>query len=198
MNTIPKIAIIDPNTLAVLGLKGILENMMPNISVSTYGSFSELISDTPDYFFHYFVATQIVMEHTQFFIERIHKTFVLTTSVNVGTQLQRFHTLCVNQPEPLLIKALLQWEQSVHRHGNHFPTDIQEPPQPEQLSPREIEVLQLIVQGLMNKEIADRLNISLSTVITHRKKIIEKLGMKGVGALTVYAVMNGYVDVDRI
>ena len=50
----------------------------------------------------------------------------------------------------------------------------------------------------MNKVIADRLNIGLTTVITHRKKIIEKLGMKSVGALTVYAVMNGYVDVDRI
>jgi DNA-binding CsgD family transcriptional regulator len=198
MKEIPQIAIIDPNTLAALGLKNILENMMPKVTVCTFGSFAELIADTPDYFFHYFVATQIVLEHTQFFFERLHKTIVLTMSVSVGTQLQRFHTLCVNQPEAILIKALLHLEQSAHSHGRNFPSVITPENTDEILSPREIEVLQLIVCGLLNKEIANRLNISLSTVITHRKNIIEKLGMKSVGALTIYAVMNGYVDVDRV
>ena len=56
----------------------------------------------------------------------------------------------------------------------------------------------LIVRGYINKEIADRLNIGLATVITHRKNIMEKLGIKSVSALTIYAVMNGYVDVDSI
>ena len=66
------------------------------------------------------------------------------------------------------------------------------------LSDREIEVLSLIVQGLINKEIADRLNIGLTTVITHRKNIMDKLGMKSVSALTIYAVMHGYVDISKI
>ena len=56
----------------------------------------------------------------------------------------------------------------------------------------------LIVRGYINKEIADRLNIGLTTVISHRKNIMEKLGLKSVSALTIYAVMNGYVDVDKI
>ena len=46
------------------------------------------------------------------------------------------------------------------------------------LSDREIEVLSLIVQGFINKEIADQLNIGLTTVITHRKNIMDKLGIK--------------------
>ena len=66
------------------------------------------------------------------------------------------------------------------------------------LSDREIEVLALIVQGLINKEIADRLNIGITTVITHRKNIMDKLGMKSVSALTIYAVMHGYVDISKI
>ena len=66
------------------------------------------------------------------------------------------------------------------------------------LSDREIEVLSLIVQGFINKEIADRLNIGLTTVITHRKNIMEKLGVRSVSALTIYAVMNGYVDINKI
>ena len=56
----------------------------------------------------------------------------------------------------------------------------------------------LIVQGLINKEIADRLNIALSTVVTHRKNIMDKLGLRSVSALTIYSVMHGYVDINKI
>jgi DNA-binding CsgD family transcriptional regulator len=66
------------------------------------------------------------------------------------------------------------------------------------LSLREIEVLRLVVQGYINKEIADKLNISLTTVITHRKNITEKLGIKSVSGLTIYAVMQGLVEADAI
>jgi DNA-binding CsgD family transcriptional regulator len=66
------------------------------------------------------------------------------------------------------------------------------------LTDREIEVMSLIVQGYINKELADKLNISLATVITHRKNIMDKLGLKSVSALTIYAVMHGYVDINSI
>ena len=66
------------------------------------------------------------------------------------------------------------------------------------LSDREIEVMALIVQGFINKEIADKLHISLSTVITHRKNIMDKLGLRSVSALTIYAVTHAYVDINTI
>ena len=66
------------------------------------------------------------------------------------------------------------------------------------LSMREIEVLSLVARGFINKEIADKLNISLTTVITHRKNITKKLGIKSVSGLTIYAVMRGYVEADSI
>ena len=56
----------------------------------------------------------------------------------------------------------------------------------------------LIVQGCINKEIADKLNIGLTTVVTHRKNVMEKLGIKSVSALTIYAVTHGYVDINSI
>jgi DNA-binding NarL/FixJ family response regulator len=68
----------------------------------------------------------------------------------------------------------------------------------ELLSTREIEVLTLLVKGLLNKEIADRLNIGLTTVISHRRNIVEKLGMRSVSALTIYAVMRGYININEI
>jgi DNA-binding NarL/FixJ family response regulator len=58
------------------------------------------------------------------------------------------------------------------------------------LSDREIDVLKLITSGLPNKEIAFKLNISINTVITHRRNISQKTGIKSVSGLTIYAVVN--------
>lgn len=66
------------------------------------------------------------------------------------------------------------------------------------LSERETEVLKLIVQGKTNKEIADHLFISTHTVISHRKNITTKLGIKTSAALAIYAVANHLVDIDSI
>ena len=62
------------------------------------------------------------------------------------------------------------------------------------LSSREIEVLKLVAMGHINKHIADVLSISLHTVISHRKNITGKLGIKTVPGLTMYAVLNGLVS----
>lgn len=197
MQTRPKLAIIDPNTLAVLGLKSILQNVLPILEVHSFGSFEELAYNEPDSFFHYFVATNVVLNNRQFFHEHKHKTIVLTTSLDPNAQLSDFHSLCINQSEEELVKSLLSLEQSAHAHGKNLP-QLPKILESKILSDREIEVLSLIVQGYINKEIADHLNIGLSTVITHRKNIMDKLGMKSVSALTIYAVMHGYVDINKI
>lgn len=62
------------------------------------------------------------------------------------------------------------------------------------LSDREKEVLICLSKGLKNNEIADTLNISVHTVITHRKNIVRKTGIKSVAALTVYAILNNLIE----
>jgi DNA-binding CsgD family transcriptional regulator len=61
---------------------------------------------------------------------------------------------------------------------------------PEEISDREKDVLRLVAIGLTNKEIADKLFISSHTVITHRKNITKKLGIKTIAGLTMYALIN--------
>jgi DNA-binding NarL/FixJ family response regulator len=197
VNNRPKIAIIDPNTLSALGLKSILQNVMPIMTVDTYGSFAELTANDPDNYFHYFVAMNVVLENKTFFSEHRRKTIVLTLSLDSTSQLSEFHSLCINVPEQELIRSLLALEQHAHGHGQNLPT-MPKALQQKVLTDREIEVMSLIVQGYINKEIADKLNIGLATVITHRKNIMDKLGMKSVSALTIYAVMHGYVDINKI
>lgn len=62
------------------------------------------------------------------------------------------------------------------------------------LTPRETEVLVLVAQGKINKEIADILNISFQTVLSHRKNISSKLGIKTTAGLTIYAIKAGLVE----
>lgn len=189
-------AIIDANTLAAMGLKSILQNVMPIMTVDTFGSLAELQANMPDSYVHYFVSMNIVIENLPFFTERRMKTIVLTLSIDVNSQLKGFHSLCINVPESQLVRAILALEQRAHAQRNlpAMPKALQA----KILSDREIEVISLIVQGYINKEIAEKLNIGLATVITHRKNIMDKLGMKSVSALTIYAVMHGYVDINKI
>jgi DNA-binding NarL/FixJ family response regulator len=62
------------------------------------------------------------------------------------------------------------------------------------LSERERDVLILVAKGLANKEIAEQLNISIHTVMSHRKNITHKTGIKSVAGLTVYALLNNLLD----
>ena len=68
----------------------------------------------------------------------------------------------------------------------------------EELSAREKEILVCVAKGMLNKEIADAENISIHTVITHRKNITRKTGIKTVAGLTVYALLNNLIDINTI
>lgn len=195
--TTPKMAIIDPNTLAVLGLKSLIQQVMPGMTIDTFGSMAELMANHPEQYVHFFVSMNIVLENRSFFLENRRKTIVLTLSLEGGSPLTDFHSVCVNMPEKELVRSLLTMYQSGHANGRNIP---HEPAAMHRsvLSDRETEVMSLIVQGYKNKEIADKLNIGLTTVITHRKNIMEKLGIKSVSALTVYAVTHGHVDINKI
>ncbi|HEX4633867.1 MAG TPA: response regulator transcription factor [Gemmatimonadales bacterium] len=63
----------------------------------------------------------------------------------------------------------------------------------EALTPRQREVLQLVAEGHSNKEIAQRLNVALKTVETHRTELMERLGIHGVAGLVRYAIQVGLV-----
>ena len=101
------------------------------------------------------------------------KTIVLASD-SPQFQLSGVPVLNIYESEEKLVKKnILKLHQ--HAHHNGYPVKDMPPMIPAEhpqvlLSAREIEVLVLITKGLINKEIADKLNISLTTVITHRKK----------------------------
>lgn len=76
--------------------------------------------------------------------------------------------------------------------------DNQENNESYELSEREIEILTAVARGLTNKEIADLHHISIHTVISHRKNITRKTGIKTVSGLTVYAFLNNLIDQNEV
>ncbi len=88
---------------------------------------------------------------------------------------------------PAVSKVLLQdYMRKLQRTGAEDSYDL--------LSPREREVLQLVAEGKSNKDIANLLNLSVYTVETHRAKIMQKLNLKGVPELILYAVRKGIIS----
>jgi DNA-binding NarL/FixJ family response regulator len=88
---------------------------------------------------------------------------------------------------PAVSKVLLQdYMRKLRRSGAEDSYDL--------LSPREREVLQLVAEGKSNKEVASLLNLSVYTVETHRARIMQKLNLKGVPELILYAVRKGIIS----
>ncbi|HEX5130480.1 MAG TPA: response regulator transcription factor [Usitatibacter sp.] len=65
------------------------------------------------------------------------------------------------------------------------------------LSPRQREILQLIAEGKSTKEIAFTLNVSVKTIETHRAAVMDRLGIRDVAGLVVFAVRHKLISVDR-
>ena len=70
--------------------------------------------------------------------------------------------------------------------------------QTDTLSDREKDTIIALVQGMSNKEIADHLGISVNTVITHRRNIARKLQIHSPAGLTIYAIVNGLIDINAV
>lgn len=87
---------------------------------------------------------------------------------------------------PAVSKVLLDdYVRKLQKLGAEDPYDL--------LTPREREILQLVVEGKSNKDVANILNLSVYTVETHRSNIMEKLNLKGVPELMLYAVRKGII-----
>lgn len=82
-----------------------------------------------------------------------------------------------------------------HHFGNET---IKKNPDSATLTERERDILKLVALGKSNKEMAHLLSISIHTVITHRKNITEKLNIKSISGLTVYAILNRLIDTENI
>lgn len=179
-----------------MGLQRLLEDIIPSVTITTFNSFEELVMDQPERFLHLFVSSAIYFEHAQYFLAQPRKAIVLVHG-ETYPHLHKLLTLNVCQDEKSMVKSLLK----LHQRGQNARGITSTPHFDEEsslLSSREIEVAILLAQGFINKEIADKLNISLTTVITHRKNIMDKLKARSLADIIIHVVMNGLIAVDEL
>lgn len=186
-----RIAIILSDTLQSIGLQHILTDYFPPVEIVHYETFVRLNAANHDTFDFYFTSSDNYVLYADFFLLRKNKTVVLTKVPAHSCPVSHgFYLYPEASPETIIEQLQLLF---THENTHSLPGENNK-----DLSLRETDVLQLIVKGITNKEIADKLNISLNTVLTHRKNITSKLGIKTVSGLTFYAIMNGIISGDEI
>ncbi|MDL2255346.1 LuxR C-terminal-related transcriptional regulator [Parabacteroides sp. OttesenSCG-928-G06] len=174
------------DTLQCLGLQYLLNEYFPSLTVHCCDA-QEALPETMDY---YITSADTFLVYADFFLPRRNKTFIILDRSEGACAPSATHAVSKEATAETLIEQLQLFFAS--EGGVFSPGENNK-----DLSIRETDVLQLIVKGITNKEIADKLNISLNTVLTHRKNITSKLGIKTVSGLTFYALMHGIVSGDE-
>ncbi len=194
----PCFAIIDRNTLESTALKEILSQVFNQVEIQSYNSMESFIRDSNRHFIHFFVSSDILFTDAEEFETLKDMTTVLSLGGNTNIEKSGFRTLDVSYNEEELVCRLIQLQKIGHYGNIEAKTRISKDKSSRCLSNREKEVLRLMVMGFINKEIAQKLNISLTTVIFHRNNICEKLQTRSIGKLTIFAVLSGIVDIKEI
>lgn len=182
-----RIAVVTPHTLLNLGLKHLFQRYF-DVTPALYNRAEDFFDDTPEQFDAYLLFADAVLQYSDFFLPRKSRIMLLTAHGDQSVE-SFAPTLPIDEEKESLLERLERFVEQLGRQAESLP---------QELSPRETEVLKLVAKGFMNKEIADQLNISINTVLSHRKNLTAKLGIKTVSGLSFYAMMNGYIsDIDN-
>ena len=200
---IPQIAIISENTLEAMTLRSLISDIAPGIDVVCYHSAEEYNEATPTVA-HLFVSAKVLFANMEMFRPLLRRTIVITEGDNTPFAQSGIRTIDATASESAIVRQILHIHQAGHPTGHHHKMQHEcrvahdTTSEASLLSQLEKEVLALLVKGNINKEIADKLNISLTTVIFHRNNISEKLKTRSLGRLTIYAVLNNIVSLSEI
>ncbi len=194
----PCIAIIDHNTLSSIALQNILTDNFRNVEICAYGTMNDFIKDSNRHFIHFFVSSDIMFRHIDEFETLRSQTTVLSEGEDRRFCKAGYNVLDISMSENEITGKLLKIQLVSRYEDNDLNCRKRERNNGEELSPREKDVLKLMVKGLINKEIAESLGISMTTVIFHRNNICEKLQTRSLGRLTIFAVLSGIIDINEI
>lgn len=192
----PCIAIIDHNTLSGIALRSILWDTFGNVEIHLYNAMDRFIADSNRHFIHFFVDSDILFRYIDEFVTLKNQTTVLHEGAGHRFAKEGFSVLDLSLSEGELKNKILQM-QLVSRYEDQL-EPVRRNGTGNELSPREQEVLVFMVKGLINKEIAEKLGVSLPTVIFHRNNICDKLQTRSIGKLTIHAVLSGLIDINDI
>jgi len=184
------IAIMEPSDIIYEGLSNLLLRYESHYFLYRLGSLEEFYQHSQKEDFDIAIINPLALINKMNDFIKLKKTSyrtiwiaLLYTYVESAIVSKFDDTIGINDSENVITHILKQTAQKCH---------CEEKPQ-EELSERELEVLVQLLKGYSNKEIADRLHISIHTVVSHRKNIAEKTGIKSLPGLTIYAISKNII-----
>lgn len=183
-----KVAIVDNSYIIRKGISQLLQEFGSNLDIVEFDSHLSMERELRS------KAISIIIINTQLLTSYHSKDSLLIFAkqiISLSTNELTKGDLNINGSKAELLQII---DNSISKIRIRNEPDIEA----EELTIREKLVLQQVSLGLQNKEIADKLSISTHTVITHRKNITRKLGIKTVSGLTIYALLNKLINLDEI
>jgi DNA-binding NarL/FixJ family response regulator len=181
-----RLLIVEPSEVVIEGLKSILDGQIrfkllePEANVDRLPD--RLTSSRPDILL---VNPTVVDDISRLRGERSMAIVALVYQYVERDKLKNYDAVVdIRDNRAVIIETLAQ----------ALPGEVESVKNSYELTKRETAVLIELAQGKTNKEIADALNVSVHTVISHRKNITHKTGIKSVAGLTVYALLNNLLD----
>jgi DNA-binding NarL/FixJ family response regulator len=186
-----RIAIVAPSAIIAEGIAAILQRSGEADVVLMGSTIEEVAPRLRSTSIDAVVVDIALLRNVELSGEFAEQTLVgVQTSLSDGETMRRLaHSVTLYASEEEIVRAVSQAVNSLTEPS---------PQESHELSERECDVLILVAKGYTNKEIASELNISPHTVISHRKNIVHKTGIRSVAGLTVYAVLNKLIDSEQL
>lgn len=187
------IAIIEPSDIICEGLANVLLKSGFHFNISRPDNLDELEKALLKHHFDVVLINPALVQFNTRSLEQLRRSrpsiqwTALVYSYFDREMLALFdNVLQITDPAQNIVSTLNR-QANIPAPGNDVP--VSEP-----ITERETEVLVQLAQGLSNKEIADKLNISIHTVVSHRKNIVQKTGIRSQAGLTIYAISNKIIS----
>ncbi|RNC66970.1 response regulator transcription factor [Proteiniphilum sp. X52] len=191
------IAILESSKIICEGIQAILYQSDMDCRIRRLGTLDELIELLESNPVDILIANPLQFVNREKEIRKIRKSY---PSLSIaGIDFGMMHkpstltdvTFTLYDSSEHILHLLLKLDKKSQSHSNEKEGE-------ENLTRREVEVLTGLVNGMLNKEIADALNISIHTVVRHRKNIAMKTGIRSQSGLTIYAISKKIISIEDI
>jgi DNA-binding CsgD family transcriptional regulator len=191
------IAIVSPSQVIQLGLSNVIREHTAVYQIYNFNDINGLQSFSLQHSVSVVIIDAGLISYNQKLITTIRKEFPSASWITLVYQFVNPAVLSQFDESITIDQGAIEI-MSIINASIDTEKDKQEDIKTESLSERETHVLKLLVTGFSAKEIADRLNISVNTVISHRKNISQKTGIKSLAGLTIYAVTNKVISMSSL
>jgi DNA-binding NarL/FixJ family response regulator len=194
VNNVKNIIIAESSKIIYEGLRSVINEINQSIGVIIVNSLDEIYNSHNKYNLDLVIINPALLQNNTNTFNKLLSEFEGTKWVGILYQYfdkellnNMDDIIYINDPPEIIKRKIIK---NLTHAKNRLNVKTR-------LSKREIDVLKALVEGNSNKEIADKLCISIYTVMSHRKRISQKTGIKSVSGLTIYAVVNKIITLEN-